>query len=171
MLKNKFTMGNKGMNLVITITLFTIISVVAILAVFTFFVLGHFSIKAQVQEEDINRHAFTYANVLLSSDKLVYDNGNEVFRGIFDKNKLDKVQSNPNPMFDTLSYPASSAAVTVEDLDSNTKWSFNGNGPSSIANLQSQESTFQVVFPVVIKSGNDFDIGRMTLKLTEKSLA
>jgi hypothetical protein len=171
MLKNKFKMGNKGMNLVVVITLFTIITLVGVLAVFGSSVLGHYSIQTQVMEEDINRHAFTYANVLLSSDKLVYDSGNEIFRGIFDKDKLDSIQSDPKSLFDTLSYPASSVSVTVEDLDSGAKWSFSGNGPSSTANVQPQENTFQVVFPVTIKSGNDFHIGRMTLKLTEKSLA
>lgn len=169
--KKSFSSESKGLTLATNIIIGSAIVIGLTLLVLNQFIFGWFSVKTVVQENDVERHAYTLANVLISSDQLVYDNGNEIFRGVFDKNKLDSISTNSKALFDKLSYPASSVSVTVEDIDSNNKWSFDGNGPKTTASTEDTAKVSKVIFPVVIRfSENEYHIGRMTLELTENSL-
>lgn len=169
---NIFSNGTKGMSLATTIVIGSAITIGLVLLLLDRVIFGWFDVTTVVKENDIDRHAFTFANVLISSDKLAYYNGNQILRGVFDKGKLDSISNNPKILFDKLSYPSSSVTVTVQDLDSNNKWSFSGNGPQSSAAIQQETKTFEVSLPVVIRfSENELHVGKMTLKLTENSLS
>jgi len=164
--------GRKGVEFGIPMVIFTVLSLALVVIFAYLFYFQFFNIKTTVNEADVQRHAYTLANVVLSSNKIVYDNEGKIYRGIFDKTKLDSLNSNAGPLFSNLGYPASSTQITVEDLDSDTKWSFGGDGPQSSVPIQAQQKTYQVVFPITIRiSVTEIHAGKMTLQLTEKSLA
>ena len=174
------TFGNKGSKFGIPTLIFTVVSVGVVLIIFGILYLRFFDVRTEVNEADVNRHAFTLANVLLSSEKLVYNDGNKLLRGVLDKDKLDNINNNQKILFDNLTYPASSTEVTIQDLDSDHIWTFTSNynyilpgtSPDSTPKLETEMKTFQISFPIVIRfSENDVHIGKLTLKLTETSLA
>jgi len=168
----KLSLGNKGSRFGLPALIFSVVSVGLVVIILGLVYFRYFDIKSEVQESDVDRHAFTLGNIFLSSEKLAYSDGDKLYRGIFDKNKIDNIKDNSDSLFNGLAYPASSVEITIEDTDSNNKWYFSGNGPPSTQPIQTEEKVFQITFPVVIRfSENDFHIGKFTLKLTERSLA
>lgn len=163
--------GSKGIQLSIPTFLGAMISLVAVVILFYLSVGRFFVITGEVEESTVDRHAFTLANVLLSSNLLAYNDGTTILRGTLDKNKLDLLQSNSKQLFSALGYPASTTDITITDFDSNNKWSFSGDGPASSVPINSQKETYQVALPVVIRYSNgNVDAGELTLKLTENLL-
>lgn len=163
--------GIKGLQLAWPTFFGAIISLIVVVILFYLAVGRFFSIDTEVVEATIDRHAYTFANVLLSSDSLVYNDGNTLLRGKLDKSKLDLIQTNSKQLFSKIGYPASTTEVTVVDLESNNKWSFGGDGPQSSAPVDPLKETYQVTFPVVIRYPNDdVHAATFTLKLTENLL-
>ena len=96
-----------------------------------------------VEGSDVERHAITMANILLSSKNLTHSDGNKFLRGIFDKEKLDKSLLKQESILDILNlrnsardlgiaYPNSIAFVRVSDLETNDAWYVSLIGESTI---------------------------------------
>lgn len=170
--KINLQMGRKGIRFGIVALIFLTVIIGMVLLLFNWTYFHFFEVSSQVQEATIQRHAYTFANVLLSSDKLVYNDGTHLLRGVFDKSKLDNIEKNPQILFNNLGYPASSYTINVQDLESNNKWTFSGNGPATTQKVASGATESQLTLPVVIRvNQNDFQIGQITLKITEHALS
>jgi hypothetical protein len=114
----------------------TYLIIIGIIVVFIMLVYGkYFDMHTIVKENEVERHAIVFANVLLSYDKLAYSDGDKLHRGIFEKSKLDNVLFkksdlgfyDPASIFGPkediqISYPNSIAMISVVDLQTNDAW-------------------------------------------------
>jgi len=170
-LRENIKVSRKGLQLAWPTFFGAMLALVVMLILFYLAAGRFFDINTEVVEATIDRHAFTLANVLLSSDSLAYSDGITLMRGTLDKEKLDSVQINPNSLFGKIGYPASTSDVTVTDLETNNKWFFSGDGPASSVPVDLKKKTYQVTFPIVIRyPDSDIHAGTLTLKLTENLL-
>ena len=145
-------MKNKGQATSLSQILASLVIIFLIASLLFYFFKGHFYIGVTVKEDEIESRTITLAQVLLSSDKLVYMEEDRIYRGIFDKDKLDDVRDNPNPLLDEISYPDSEYYVMIKDLDNKNTWTI-GNRVKSTRN-----------FPVAIRySDEDIHVGRMSV--------
>lgn len=168
----KFEIGSKGIELSFTVIVLDVIFLSVMMIIVAALYLHFFDIKGTVDEATVDRHAYTFVNALLSSDQLIYGNQYENFRGMLDKEKIDKVAANPKIIFDKLTYPASTVFVVIQDVDSNAKWTFSGTGPESPVPMQDKEQSYQITVPTAIRySNNEIHAGLLTFKLTEKLIA
>jgi hypothetical protein len=114
-----------------------------IIIVLALFFGGFFDTHTMVEGSDVERHAITMANVLLSSRNLAYSDGSKNLRGIFDKKKLDKNLLKEESSLDILglrnsardlgiSYPNSIAFVRISDLETNDVWYVSLVGKSTV---------------------------------------
>lgn len=70
-----------------------------------------------VLQSDAEIHTIDMAQVLLSSEKLVYSDDGKLYRGIFDKTKLDTQLENLDVW-----YPDVVAEVGIEDKETGERW-------------------------------------------------
>lgn len=152
----KIGQGRKGIATWIAQMLTALVAIGSV--AFLYFLLfgRYFEINAIIISNEAKRHVINMAQVLLSSDKLVYEeefvgaNGaitKRFHRAVFDKNKLDEQLIN-EAYFNTyksttrdseirreVSYPNTATNIIVYDLDSGNKWilSFGGVGVQGIA--------------------------------------
>jgi len=163
--------GSKGVRLGIPEFIFVLFTIGIVLVLYYFVYLRLFDIRLDVNDADVSRHAYTLANVILSSDKLIYNDGSQSYRDILDAKKLDDVKNNQQLLFDHLGYPASSTEVTIKDLDTGNEWIFSSKLLSSTINSQQDSQAVAVTLPAAIRvSENDLHTAQMTLKLTEYPL-
>lgn len=82
---------NKGIVLTISTVLEGLFVVGVIAFLYWFFLSRVLEIHVTVNEATIERHAINLANVLISSEKLAYEEDGKISRGILDSSKLDSV--------------------------------------------------------------------------------
>jgi len=86
-----------------------------------FFITRGQEIQVKVEENEILRRRLILTNVLLSSDKLVYSD-DFIHRGLFDKEKLDNIKSNPESLYSEISYQGITYYVKVTDIENGNEW-------------------------------------------------
>lgn len=131
---------------------------ILIIILLIFLLFGRFfDIRAIVISSEIDRRASNIAHVLLSYHKLVYEESGRYHRGVFDKIKLD--EKLPLMTTEDIGYPDAKIDVEIEDLETGAKWSQTfGSSSGSITTK---------IFPIRIKDGEDYHIGKMSITLTE----
>lgn len=114
-------MSGKGQAMIseIFVSLLTI-ALVGLLIVF--FLTGNLDMGKKEAETEIETHVIILSNIVLSSPKLAYSQGDLVYRGVLDKNKLDSLKKDPDILFDEFSYPNSQYYIEVRDLDTRVSW-------------------------------------------------
>jgi len=133
----------KGLALSFSQMLMMFVILGCIIIVLALFFGGYFDTHTMVEGSDVERHAITMANILLSSKNLTHSDGNKFLRGIFDKEKLDKSLLKQESILDILNlrnsardlgiaYPNSIAFVRVSDLETNDAWYVSLIGESTI---------------------------------------
>lgn len=154
----KIGQGRKGIATWIAQMLTALVAIGSV--AFLYFLLfgRYFEIEAIIISAEAQRHVINMAQVLLSSDKLVYEedfswvggaNTKRFHRAVFDKNKLDEQLIN-EAYFNTyqsttkdseirreVSYPNTATNIIVYDIDSGTRWilSFSGDEVQDIEGL------------------------------------
>jgi hypothetical protein len=110
-----------------------LVAIGSLILLVAMFFRGFFETTTIVNENEVERHAIIMGNILLSSNKLVHSDGNKNFRGVFDKEKLDKVLLKVNSISGTedmknpakeieVAYPNSVAIVRIWDLETGNGW-------------------------------------------------
>jgi len=118
----------------------TALLAVGVVAFLYFLLFGrYFDIHAIVVSNEAKRHVINMAQVMLSSDKLVYEEdfgGMKRFhRGVFDKNKLDEqlmrhiLDIKESEVREEISYPNTGTQIVVNDLELNKSWTLVFGGP------------------------------------------
>jgi hypothetical protein len=114
---------------------------IGVIVLFYFLLYGrYFDIHVLVESAEVQRHAINAAQLLLSSDKLVYEETTAVsgaepqkryLRGTFDRAKLDGLMfasSDDNKDYDAscaalgVGYPDSAMELVVSDVDAGNSW-------------------------------------------------
>jgi hypothetical protein len=116
------------------------LATIALVAFIYFLIYGkYFDIHAVVQSNEAKRHTINIAQVLLSSDRLVYseniDGSMRYYRGIFDSGKLDEQFVNEDYfskketankegglLKDEIVYPNASINLVVTDFENDKIW-------------------------------------------------
>jgi len=134
----------KGLEIGIESVIGGMLALGLLVVIFNLFIGRYFDIKTIINENAVDRHAIALGNVLLSSDKIAHSDGTKVYRGIFDKEKLDEHMINQNNFLDfikifqsnevlkEISYPDSLIAVNVVDRETGESWMLFGYGKMSI---------------------------------------
>jgi len=187
---NNMNLGKKGIAMWILYML-TALFAIGLIAFFYFLLIGrYFDIHAIIVSNEAQRHAINMAQVLLSSDKLVYEekfaNGlTRYHRAVFDKNKLDvqlftslqDAGSKVSEVQKEISYPNTGTQIVVNDLVSGSSWilSFGGPGLENYAEFISclndniDKNIFSRVFNIPQNSPwNFWDMQECTATYTTK---
>jgi len=127
-------------------------------------------IRDALEENEQITRTINLAQVVLSSNELCYSDGDHVYRGIFDRDKLEAVESNPNILFSRIRYPSDSDIdnyfIKIEDKENSESWEFKSE--TSII------TTFSVSrkFPVAIRYSEDVvHVGVMEVKISGEKIA
>ena len=140
---NKF--GRKGIATWIAQTLTALVAIGAVAFLYFLMYGRYFELHSIVRSNEAKRHVINMAQVLLSSDKLVYEEEaggmKRFYRGVFDRGKLDE-QLVDEDYFSTyssvtkdseirreVSYPNSATQIIVYDMDSGERWVLSFGGP------------------------------------------
>lgn len=160
----KYNIGKKAIASWI-IQVATTLFAAGVIALLYFLLFGrYFDIHAIVVSNEAKRHVINMAQVLLSSDKLVYEedfgNGMKRFhRGVFDKNKLDEqlmthcvnfpknCDIKDSEVREEISYPNTGTQIVVSDLDSDTSWTLAFGGPGLENQVEFMDCLHQNIEP------------------------
>jgi len=145
-------MKNKAQATSLSQILASLVIIFLIASLIFYFFKGHFYIGVEVKEDEAEAKTITLAQVLLSSDNLVYTEDDRVFRGIFDEHKLDEIEDDPTPLFMEIGYPDCEHFVKIQDLDDTKTW------------IIGREIKPTREFPCAIRySDEDIHVGRMSI--------
>ena len=120
-----------------------------VVVIFNLFVGRYFDIKTIIKENEVDRHAIAYGNLLLSTGDLAYSDGTTTYRGLFDREKLNKEMVNQNNIGDffklfqdsqvikKISYPDSLIGVNIIDKETGESWMLFGYGKMSVEGFSS----------------------------------
>ena len=133
----------KGVALSITKALMLLISI-GFLVILIGLALGKYiETHSIIEGAEVERHVIILGNLYLSSGRLAVTDGNNIKRGVFDKEKLDKELINrgnfwdylrlleTSDLFKEVSYPGSLITLGVSDLESSNSWFMLGRGYST----------------------------------------
>jgi hypothetical protein len=115
---------SKGLIISLSLILGSLFVIAVIGLIFWIFVSRILEVHVAVDEYTNERHAINLANLLLSSEKIVYEKEGKLMRGILDAEKLDKIFSREdsfsvaNPIDIGIGYPNSITIVRILDLES-----------------------------------------------------
>jgi len=122
-------MKSKGISTT-TIQIFTALLTLGLIAVFWFMLIGYYyDIETAVISAEVERHNLNLAQVLISSPRLVYSDGNQNYRGILDWDKVDKQLVSGSDLLKEIGYPDSVMAIGVKNLDTGETRSVAYSGP------------------------------------------
>jgi len=91
----------------------------------------YYDVHAIIQNVEARRHTINIAQVLLSSDKIIYEESVggalRFHRGILDKEKLDVQMSTDgsekeSELADSIGYPSTAMRVIIADTETDNKW-------------------------------------------------
>ncbi len=111
------------------------------MVVFLYFLLygRYFDLHAIVIGHETQRHAINIAQVILSSDDLVYEEYVSglvrYHRGVLDRNKLDIQMMSENKiniessLSEEIGYPSTGMQIVVIDMETDEKWTLGVGGP------------------------------------------
>jgi hypothetical protein len=141
----------KGAEKVIN-TLFISLFALGLLTVIILFLVNYFTqTNSIIKTSDIDRHSIALGNLYLSSDKLVYTNGNTLYRDVLSTEKLDKEMISPlnlatyvnifsdSDLFKELSFPNSIVTIYVHDYETGGDWFLLGHGSAQTAGFSYAE--------------------------------
>jgi len=145
----------KGQMKILADMFMALLTIALFIALYFTFEGVYLDFRVKIVGAEYERSLINIAQVLLSSDKLVYSNGFQIYRGILDETKLASLQKDSSKLFEEISQKNYMYSINIENLDSKNSWSI---GEKFDANIKKS-------FPVAIKHGNEIQIGKMTLNL------
>lgn len=115
---------------------------IGVVAFFYFLLFGrYFDIHSVIMSNEAKRHVINMAQVMLSSDKLVYEEEiggmKRFYRGVFDRAKLDeqlmtdKYDKKESEIREEISYPNTGTQIIVYDVELEKSWTLSFGGPGS----------------------------------------
>lgn len=137
--------------------MFTNLTAIGLIILLIFIVFGGaLNINEIINENQLERHTIALAQVLLTSDYFVYSDGEIITRAVFDKDKLDNIQKDPQELFSEINYPNHEYFIMINDLDVTKQW------------LMGKEFSPAKGFPVAIRySDDDVHVGMLIVGLKE----
>ena len=114
---------------------------IGVVAFFYFLLFGrYFDIHSIIMSNEAKRHVINMAQVMLSSDKLVYEEEiggmKRFYRGVFDRAKLDEqlMTDKSDPKEDSeireeISYPSTGTQIIVYDIELEKSWTLSFRDP------------------------------------------
>jgi hypothetical protein len=138
---------NKGLTLTVSLILGGLFAIGLIGLIYWIFISRILEVHVAIDEYTNERHAINLANLLLSSEKIVYEKEGKLMRGILDSEKLDNIFSKEssfsvaNPIDIGIGYPNSITIVRILDLESCSSfgdckgWVATLTGPTSLEGL------------------------------------
>jgi hypothetical protein len=138
---------NKGITITLSLILGGLFAIGLMGLIYWIFISRILEVHVAIDEYTNERHAINLANLLLSSEKIVYEKEGKLMRGILDSEKLDNVFSKENsfsvanPIDIGIGYPNSITIVRIIDLEAcdnsgNCKgWAATLAGPTSLEEL------------------------------------
>jgi hypothetical protein len=125
-------MNSKGLQLTFAAMIVGFFALMAIVFIYLLFIAKVQDLHVIVKSSDAEIHSITLAQLLLSSDKLVYKDDYRTYRAVFDKDKLDStltkvewimLKDYKNIAADTgIWYPNAIAIVVIKDLENGYTW-------------------------------------------------
>jgi hypothetical protein len=115
---------NKGIAITLSLILGGLFAIGLMGLIYWIFISRILEVHVAIDEYTNERHAINLANLLLSSEKIVYEKEGKLMRGILDSEKLDNVFSRENffsinnPVDIGIGYPNSITIVRIIDLES-----------------------------------------------------
>jgi hypothetical protein len=115
---------NKGIAITMSLILGGLFAIGLMGLIYWIFISRILEVHVAIDEYTNERHAINLANLLLSSEKIVYEKEGKLMRGILDSEKLDNVFSRENffsinnPVDIGIGYPNSITIVRIIDLES-----------------------------------------------------
>lgn len=101
----------------------------------------YFDIHSVIVSNEAKRHVINMAQVILSSDKLVYEEEiggmKRFYRGVFDRAKLDEQlmtdegDTKESEIIEEISYPNTATQIIVYDVELDQGWTLSFGGPGS----------------------------------------
>jgi hypothetical protein len=128
---------SKGLTLVLSAILGGLFAIAIMGLLYWLFLTRILEMHVAIDENTNERHAINLANVLISSEKIVYEKEGKIMRGILDVEKLNSVQ--PNDI--GIGYSNSISVVRIVDLEKCSSpnncegWIFFLSGPVSLEGL------------------------------------
>jgi hypothetical protein len=138
---------NKGITITLSLILGGLFAIGLMGLIYWIFISRILEVHVAIDEYTNERHAINLANLLLSSEKIVYEKEGKLMRGILDSEKLDNTFSREssfsvvNPIDIGIGYPNSITLVRIIDLEAcdnsgNCKgWAAVLAGPTSLEGL------------------------------------
>jgi hypothetical protein len=114
---------NKGLTLSVSLILGGLFAIGLVGLIYWIFISRILEVHVAIDEYTNERHAINLANLLLSSEKIVYEKEGKLMRGIVDSKKLDNIFSREssfdinNPIDIGIGYPNSITIVRIIDLE------------------------------------------------------
>lgn len=112
----------KGISTVLMAFIFMVVTLITLLVTYFTFVGQFLNVRTILENAEVERHNIMFAQILVSSEKLVHSDSSKLFRGIFDKDKLDEDLAKGSEAVKEIISPNSIVVTEVEDLTSKTKW-------------------------------------------------
>lgn len=110
-------MRNKGISTTMTY-IFTALLTLGLTALFWFLLLGYYiDVEAAVVSAEVERHNINLAQVLISSPRIAYSDGEKIYRGILDWEKVNNQLTSGSELLNEIGYPNSIMVISVRNLD------------------------------------------------------
>ena len=146
----------KGQYKILADTFLGLLIVALCIAIYFIFIGYYVIIKGIVNDADNERNAMNLGHILISSEMLAYSDDERIYRDILDESKLDSIDT--GKLFGDISYPSYQYFVTVNDLESGKTWTIGNSFDAKIVKT----------LPVAIKSGNEIDVGSISVYLVAR---
>jgi len=128
-------MKSKGISTTM-IQILTALLVLGLIAVFWFMLIGYyFDVEAAVISAEVERHNLNLAQVLISSPRIAYSDGDKIYRGILDWDKVNSQLVSGSELLNEIGYPNSVMVIGVKNLDTGDSKSIVYFGSFSIPGL------------------------------------
>lgn len=127
---------------------------IGVVAFFYFLLFGrYFDIHSIIMSNEAKRHVINMAQVMLSSDKLVYEEEiggmKRFYRGVFDRAKLDEQlmtdegDIKESEIREEISYPNTGTQIIVYDVELEKSWTLSFGGPGLENQMQFLECMYR----------------------------
>jgi hypothetical protein len=115
-------MRKKGLATLFAQIFFGLVTVFLSVLLYIFLTGAFVDLSTAVKENTADRNTINMAQILMSSDRLAYNDGYQIHKGVFDVEKV-RTEIIPNPtLSDEISFPNSIVAIGIKDLQDDTEF-------------------------------------------------
>lgn len=151
--------SNRGVSTVVITMIVTLIVLGLTVGVYILWLSKYLDIHEMVREAGVERHTLNLGQVLLSSDKLAYQDDIFTHRGIFVREKIVSQLQGGSELTEEVGYPNSIIVIGVEDFETNEKWDVTTYGSFSVEGLKLSDlitclvSKLRIDFSMIFRRG------------------